>query len=83
MSCNSTTHATCPLALPMYSYNELQMSFATQKLSCKASCKTPLFHSDYYFSQLWNFLKMHCLFLSKIVNYAIFQNSLKKNTSVW
>jgi hypothetical protein len=35
--------ATCPLTFTMYKYSELQMSFATQKLSCKASCKTPFF----------------------------------------
>ncbi len=27
----------------MYKYNELQLSFTTHKLSCKASCKTPIF----------------------------------------
>jgi hypothetical protein len=43
MGCNSATHATCPLTLTAYKYNELQMSSATQKLSCKASCKTPFF----------------------------------------
>ncbi len=26
-----------------YKYNDLQMTGATQKLSCKASCKTPIF----------------------------------------
>jgi hypothetical protein len=32
----------------MYKYNELQVSFVIQKLSCKASCKTPFFsHSDF------------------------------------
>ncbi len=43
MNCNAATHATCPLALMTYKYNELQMSSSTQKLSCKATCKTPLF----------------------------------------
>ncbi len=43
MSYNYATHVTCPLALTMYKYSELQVSSATQKLSCKASCKTPLF----------------------------------------
>ncbi len=42
-SCNFATHATCSLALMTYKYSELQMSFTTQKLSCKASCKTPFF----------------------------------------
>jgi hypothetical protein len=48
LSCNFATHATCPLAFTMYKYNELQVSFAIQKLSCKASCKT-LFvsHNDF------------------------------------
>ncbi len=41
MSCNSATHATCSLALSMYKYSELQMSFAIQKLGCKARCKAP------------------------------------------
>jgi len=40
---NYTTHVTCPLALIAYKYNELQMSYATQKLSYKANCKTPFF----------------------------------------
>ncbi len=43
MNCNSIVHVTCPLTLVAYKYNELQMSSTTQKLSCKASCKTPLF----------------------------------------
>ncbi len=43
MSCNFAIHATCLLALMTYKYNELQMSFATQKMSCKANCKTPIF----------------------------------------
>jgi hypothetical protein len=43
MSYNFTTHATCLLKLMVYKYSELQMSFITQKLSCKASCKTPFF----------------------------------------
>jgi hypothetical protein len=36
-------HATYSLALTTYKYNELQMSSATQKLSCKANYKTPFF----------------------------------------
>ncbi len=43
MNCNFITHATCPLALTTYKYNELQVSSATQKLSYKASCKTLIF----------------------------------------
>jgi hypothetical protein len=43
LSCNCVTHVICPLALMAYKYNELQMSFATQKLSCKANWKTPFF----------------------------------------
>ncbi len=47
MSCNFTIHASCPLALTTYKYNELQVFGATQKLNCKASCKTNLFcHSE-------------------------------------
>jgi hypothetical protein len=34
---------TCPLAFMVFKYSELQMSSAIQKLSCKTSCKTPLF----------------------------------------
>jgi len=48
VSCNSTTIATCttcPLTLMVYKYNEMQMSYATQKLSCKANCKHFSFHS--------------------------------------
>jgi hypothetical protein len=43
MNCNFATYATCPLALTTYKYNELQVSSTTQKLSCKANYKTPLF----------------------------------------
>jgi hypothetical protein len=43
MSYNFIIHATCPLALIAYKYNELQVFGATQKLNCKANCKTPLF----------------------------------------
>ncbi len=43
MNCNFTIHATCSLIFTTYKYNELQMSFATQKLNCKAICKTPFF----------------------------------------
>jgi hypothetical protein len=43
MNCNFVTHVTCPLALTTYKYNELQMSSTTEKLSSKASCKTPFF----------------------------------------
>jgi hypothetical protein len=43
MSCNSTIHATCLLALTTYKYSELQVFSTIQKLSCKASCKTPFF----------------------------------------
>ncbi len=43
VSCNFVIHATCSLALTLYKYNELQVSGAIQKLSCKASCKTLLF----------------------------------------
>jgi hypothetical protein len=34
MSCNFVTHATCLLALTMYKYNELQMSYAEIELQC-------------------------------------------------
>jgi len=40
--CDFATHATCPLELTTYKYNELQVSFVTQKLNYNASCKTPI-----------------------------------------
>jgi len=43
VNCNFVTRATCLLKLTMYKYSELQVSVATQKLSCKANYKTPLF----------------------------------------
>ncbi len=47
MNYNFVTHATCSLTFVTYKYNDLQVSFAIQKLSCKASCKTThVFHSD-------------------------------------
>jgi hypothetical protein len=43
VSCNFATHAIYLLALTSYKYSELQVFFATQKLNCKANCKTSLF----------------------------------------
>jgi hypothetical protein len=43
VSCNFAIHAPCSLALMAYRYNELQVSFVTQTLSCNANCKTPFF----------------------------------------
>jgi len=43
MTYNFATHATCPLALMTYKYNELQVFSTTQKLNYKASCKIPIF----------------------------------------
>jgi hypothetical protein len=43
VSCNFVIHAICLLKLMMYKYSELQVSGVIQKLSCKASCKTPFF----------------------------------------
>jgi hypothetical protein len=43
MSYNFVTHATYPLTLMAYKYNELQVSFIIKKLNCKASYKTPIF----------------------------------------
>jgi hypothetical protein len=57
VSCNFPTHAICLLALMTYEYSELQVSFATQKLSCKASCKTPFFLVN-------GFDQMHFIFFS-------------------
>jgi hypothetical protein len=39
----TTYTPTCLLALTTYKYDELQISFATQKLNCKASYKTLIF----------------------------------------
>jgi hypothetical protein len=41
----SAIHATCPLVLMVYKYSELHVSSTIQKLSYKASCKTPFFHN--------------------------------------
>jgi hypothetical protein len=43
VSCNSIIHATCALTLAAYKYNELQVSYAIQKLNYKANCRTPFF----------------------------------------
>jgi hypothetical protein len=43
VSYNFVTHAICLLTFMKYKYNELQVSCATQKLNCKASCKTTFF----------------------------------------
>jgi hypothetical protein len=40
---NDLQHVTCSLAITTYKYNELQVSSAIQKLSCKAGCKTLIF----------------------------------------
>ncbi len=44
---NFVIHATCPLTFMVYKYSKLEVSFATQKLSCKTSCKTPFSHNDF------------------------------------
>jgi hypothetical protein len=41
MSCNSTIHAICLITLTSSKYVELEVVIVTQKLSCKANCKTP------------------------------------------
>jgi hypothetical protein len=46
VNCNFATHATCLLELMTYKYSELQVSVVTKNLSCKASYKTPFFHSE-------------------------------------
>ncbi len=43
MNCNFEIDEICSLTLMAYKYNELQVSSSTQKLICKASCKTPPF----------------------------------------
>ncbi len=35
------TFVTCPITFSTYKYSELQVFDTTQKLSCKANCKTP------------------------------------------
>jgi hypothetical protein len=50
VNCNFATHATYPLTFMAYKYNELQVSSITQKLNCKASCKTLFFHDMVHFS---------------------------------
>jgi hypothetical protein len=37
------TQATCLLTFIAYKYSDLQVSSTTQKLNCKANCKTPNF----------------------------------------
>jgi len=56
--CNPTTHATCSLAFTTYKYNELQVSFAIQKLSCKANCKTPFFFivNNYFLMSIFSLI---------------------------
>jgi hypothetical protein len=45
--CNFATHATCPLALTTYKYNELQVSDATQKLNYRPkSQNAPFSYSE-------------------------------------
>jgi hypothetical protein len=63
------THATCPLTFTSYKYSELQVSFTIQKLSCKASYKTPFFprivmiHLEFYIL-IWNiFWNLHNTFI--------------------
>jgi hypothetical protein len=41
VKCKFAIHATCSLTLVAYEYNKLQVSSTTQKLNCKANCKTP------------------------------------------
>jgi hypothetical protein len=75
LSCNElqlcATHATCPSTFTTYKYNELQTYFATQKLNCKASCKTPIFfimliEEVEYFKELrirwWGLMVWCCMY---------------------
>jgi len=46
VSCNfaiHVSHKTCPLGFVTYKYSELQVFSTTQRLNCKANCKTPFF----------------------------------------
>jgi len=52
---NFAIHVTCPLTFTTYKYNVLQVLSTTQKLSYKASCKTPFFfHSERHHETFYN-----------------------------
>jgi hypothetical protein len=55
---NSTIHAIFSLALTTYKYNELQVPFATQKLSWKVSCKTPFFFIMIQKNDIWDLVEL-------------------------
>jgi hypothetical protein len=48
VSCTFVTRATCLLALMVYKYNELEVSFATQKLSLQGQLQNTFFHFVLY-----------------------------------
>jgi len=59
VSCNSVIHAICPLTFTVYKYNELEVSSAIQKLSCKASCKKPFFSHYVYRNEIWHLCEFY------------------------
>jgi hypothetical protein len=48
VSCNFAIHATCPLTLIVYKYNELQMVIATQKIELQSQSQKPFFFHNVY-----------------------------------
>jgi hypothetical protein len=70
------TFATCRIALTTYKYSELQVSNATQKLSCKANCKTPFF---FVVNGAYFLFKIALVFLFELVNQKMFKMEFSKN----
>jgi hypothetical protein len=68
MSCNFATHASCSLVLRTYKYSELQMFDAIQKLSCKANCNIPFFHSGITHGLTLNICKYFYINLQTLYN---------------
>jgi hypothetical protein len=65
VSCNFATNATCLLTFTVYKYNELKVSFATQKLSCKTNCKTPFFLIVFWICYMVMFYCVLCMTLGE------------------
>jgi hypothetical protein len=62
---NFAIHVTCLLTLTAHKYNELKVPFATQKLSYKPNCKTPLFFIVFWTCYMVIFYCLLCMTLGE------------------
>ncbi len=81
--CNFATHATCPLALTTYKYNELQVSDATQKLNYRPkSQNAPFSYSEGRFMSFIASFILARVPPPKVIKWWILLKELKISWSV-